>query len=136
MKNLLVIGLLLFMVYSAYNGIRIMNGSGDDGLAKGIVDSINSTAPKMVDQDIRLDGAKLDNGKILVTYTIVTASRNDLDANEFNAYVSNQAQSWICNDRTLKKIVDDGMVFVAKYRDQFKNPFTSVEMSKNLCRGI
>lgn len=133
MKSIFVIGLLVFMIYSGMNGIRLMNEPSNGEVAGEIIDSINKTAPAMVDNDIRLDGALLKNEEVFVNYTLVRKSKNEINVSEFSNFIKNDAKSKMCNNIKLKEVVDRGILIQLVYKDKYKQPVFKFNLNKKLC---
>jgi hypothetical protein len=93
------------------------------------VDLINKTAPVMVDEITRLDGAEyLSNKTLKYNYTFVSLTKEDLDmdiAAKFKTIVLNNVQT----NPQMEVLRKNDVIFIFNYKDKENQPLLEITIT-------
>jgi hypothetical protein len=102
-----------------------------------IAGQANQAAPAEVDLNTRLDGAKAGPGlKLTITYTLVNAASDGVDATTFDAKLTPTITTGTCKNPDLRPLIDQGAVVVLEYRGADGNPIKTLSINHDTCAAV
>lgn len=102
-----------------------------------IAGQANQAAPAEVDPNTRLDSAKAGPGlKLTITYTLVNAAVEGVDATTFDARLTPTITTGSCKNPDLRPLIDQGVVLALDYRGSDGSPIKTLSINKATCAAI
>ncbi len=102
-----------------------------------IAGQANQAAPAAVDENTRLDGAKVGPGlRLTSTYTLVNSQVEGIDSTAFQTKLTPVIKSASCENSDLRPLIDRGVVVVLEYRGMEGTPIGTVSIDRATCAAI
>ncbi|HXR92462.1 MAG TPA: hypothetical protein VN750_19495 [Steroidobacteraceae bacterium] len=99
-----------------------------------IAGQANQAAPAAIDENTRLDGARVGPGlKLTSTYTLVNAKANGIDSTTFQAKLTPVIKDASCTNSELRPLIDQGVVVVLEYRGLDGSPIGTLSIDRDTC---
>jgi len=128
---------LLLLVSLIALGVSAANSTPEQQL-QDAAESINKSAPKMIDEATRLDGAEVDPGLVLqYNYTLVRVSGNETELAavnlELQAALHQKVAEFFCTSADLRPLRDFGGTLRYRYSDKSGQVVGAIGVSNSDC---
>ena len=142
LKKVVVLGVVLFVLYSAFQSQKMIDG-GDvsnnnkseskENIIKTILSSINTKAPVMIDQEIRLNKVYMKKDDMVLDYTLINFDPGEITDKKFREVMYEDIISFSCNTKQFSDVLDHGIKFISIYKDNKDNTISEIPISSSIC---
>mgnify|MGYP000648698396 CR=1 FL=1 len=95
---------------------------------------VNEAAPFMVDDQTRLDGARVGPGaRITYSYTLTGFSSQEIDAGSISPEVMTALTSSTCSNEEIRPSLSHGGIYIYEYYGKDNVQIGSFEIDKQVC---
>jgi hypothetical protein len=97
------------------------------------IDQLNASLPSMVNDEERFDRVFIRNRDIYFDYTLVSLQANGIDMVAFHDYMFAGLLENVCDDESMRPLLEAGRNFVFSYQDQQENFMTEITITNQDC---
>jgi hypothetical protein len=117
------------------SGAAALSPNSLDALLKAEADKVNKSAPHMLDEETRLDGALAGPGKrFTYLYTLPGLAPGEAGAGFFNRMLAPKVKRSACVSPQLRFFFNNNVTVVYLYRSSNGNDLGSILISRSACR--
>ena len=103
-------------------------------LTPDTIAQLNTELPQMVDEGLRLDSYEADGNVLIMNITTVGMLVDEIDVDSWMSESKSRVEDAACADPNYRQILESGVTYEYRYRDEDGIPVVTVQLSQSDCR--
>ena len=98
------------------------------------LDALNQNLPMMVDDGLRLESYEGEGNVLVMNITTVGMDAEEIDIDSWMSESKSRVEHAACADPNYRQILESGVIYEYRYRDEDGIPVVTVQLSHADCR--
>lgn len=98
-----------------------------------VANEMNKSLPEMVDAEIRHDKVEVDNLNLILKFTLVNFSKEEVNEERLKSIVEDDIRKQVCEDEDSQIMLDQGIKVIYKYVDRNQEYISQFIYDEKVC---